>query len=209
MRVLIRSLALGASVMMAAALPAALAQTTSLKGSDLAEALRQGGYVIYFRHFETGRDTPDQVTAEVGDCWTQRNLNVAGFQQAQAIGRSFHRLRIPVSRVVASPFCRAWQSADLAFGRHERIDALKLPPAKDYSPAQIELMRDGLMPFLAMAPAAGTNLVIMAHDDNLPAAGGPDLPRQGDAVILKPDGGGGFAVVAQLAPDAWAKLARR
>jgi phosphohistidine phosphatase SixA len=179
-----------------------------LASQKLASDLRAGGYVIYFRHFETGRDTPDQVTADINQCRTQRNINVEGFRQAQRVSDAFAHARIPVARVVASPFCRAWQSADLAFGRHERIDGLKLPPAKDYTPAQKEEMRKALLPFLTSRVAAGSNLVIMGHDDNLPAAGGPELKRQGDAVIMKPDEKGGFSVIAELKVSDWKKLSK-
>ena len=166
-------------------------------------ALKSGGYVVYFRHFETGQDFADQVTADITNCWTQRRVNAAGFRDAQRIGKFFYDQNIPVGRVVASPFCRTWQSADLAFGRHERIDALKILPFKDYSPEQNAVMKAGVMPFIAATPAAGTNTIVMAHDDNLTAAGGPLLDVQGEAAILKPDGKDGFAVVARLKPDQW------
>ncbi len=96
----------------------------------------------------------------------------------------------------------------MAFGRHERIDALKILPAKDYSPEENAVMKAGLLPFVATAPAAGTNVVVMAHDDNLTAAGGPLLEVQGEAAVIKPDGKGGFTTVARIKPDQWTLLAK-
>jgi hypothetical protein len=177
-----------------------------LKGRALLDELKKGGYVIYFRHFETGQDYADQVTADITNCWTQRRLNTQGFRDAQRIGKFIYDQKIAISRVVASPFCRTWQSADLAFGRHERIDVLKILPSKDYTPEQNAVMKDGVMPFLATIPAAGTNVVVMAHDDNLTAAGGPLLDIQGEAAIIKPDGKGSFDIVARLRPDRWTLL---
>ena len=173
------------------------------------EAIRQGGYTLYFRHFETGADTADQHVATLTNCASQRQLNARGARQAIEVREAFVALKIPVGDVLASPFCRAWQSADLAFGRHTRIDGLKLPPSKDYTEADKRAMRDALLPLLAKAPAAGTNTVIMAHDDNIPAAGGPEIKTQGEVVVIKPDGKGGFVVVAQIKPGYWRKAAGR
>lgn len=180
-----------------------------LKGKALVDALKQGGHVIYFRHFETGADTADQHLATLGQCATQRQLNESGARQAVRMRDAYVALAIPVGEVLASPFCRAWQSADLAFGRHTLNDGLKLPPSKDYTDADKRAMRDVLVPLLAKEPPRGTNTVIMAHDDNMPAAGGPEIKTQGEAVIVKPDGRGGFTVVAILKPGRWTSLARQ
>jgi hypothetical protein len=176
-----------------------------LKGKALLAALKSGGHVIYFRHFETGADFADQVTADIDNCWTQRNVNAQGLRDAQRIGKFIYDQKIPVGRVVASPFCRTRHSADLAFGRYERIEALKILPFKDYTPEHNAAMKTALMPFVA-PPADGKNTVIMAHDDNLVAAGGPLLDVQGEAAVLKPDDKGGFTVIGRLKPDQWRLL---
>jgi hypothetical protein len=201
-----RALGLAALIVLALAVSGRAMAAGELKGKALLAALKSGGYVVYFRHFETGQDYADQVTADVANCWTQRRINAAGFRDAQRIGKFFYDQKIPVGRVVASPFCRTWQSADLAFGRHERIDALKILPSKDYTPEQNAVMKAGLLPYIAVPPADGTNVIVMAHDDNLVAAGGPLLDVQGEAAVLKPDGKDGFTVVARLKPDQWTVL---
>jgi hypothetical protein len=184
------------------------AYAQELKGKALLAALKSGGHVIYFRHFETGADFADQVTADIDNCWTQRNVNAQGLRDAQRIGKFIYDQKIPIGRVVASPFCRTRHSADLAFGRYERIDALKILPSKDYTPEQNAVMKAALMPFIA-PPADNKNTVIMAHDDNLVAAGGPLLDVQGEAAVLKPDDKGGFTVVGRLKPDQWRLLAAK
>lgn len=198
-------LALGATLMLTSA---AQAEAQVLKGKALVEALQKGGYTLYFRHYETGADYADQHTATLGQCGTQRQLNAKGAQQAIAVRDAFTKLKIPVDEVLASPFCRAWQAADLSFGRHTKVEGLKLPPSKDYTEADKATMRDTLVPLLAKAPTSGSNRVIMAHDDNMPAAGGPEIKTQGEVVIVKPDGKGGFTVIAQVKPGAWSNLAR-
>lgn len=88
-----------------------------LNKKDLLKVLRQGGYIIYIRHGQTERDYADQVTAEMGNCATQRPLSEVGWQQAKAIGQAFKKYAIPYDQVFSSQYCRAWQTADLAFGR--------------------------------------------------------------------------------------------
>jgi phosphohistidine phosphatase SixA len=196
----------GAAVSLAmAASPFAAEQ---LAGRKLVEALKTGGYVIYFRHFETGADTPDQHLATYDDCTTQRQLNETGVRDAVRVRDAFVKLGVPVGEVLSSPFCRSWQSADLSFGRHRTVDGLKLPPSKDYTDADKAAMKATLLPLLAATPPAGRNLVVMGHDDHMPAAGGPEMKTQGEAVIVRPDGKGGFLVVAQVQPWFWRAAAQ-
>ncbi|RPJ37259.1 MAG: hypothetical protein EHM21_18245, partial [Chloroflexi bacterium] len=88
-----------------------------LCGTAVIEALRSGCYVIYFRHAATDPIPDDANPVVLDDCSTQRNLSAAGQAQAGEIGLAFQRLGIPVGRVLASPFCRALDTARLAFGR--------------------------------------------------------------------------------------------
>lgn len=178
----------------------------TLSGADLVNALRQGGYVIYFRHAQTETDYADQVSAKMGDCSTQRMLSEAGWQQARTIGKAFQDLKIPVGQVYSSEYCRAWQTADLAFGRYEKRAALNFPPAEDYTEAQVNQMREAVMPMLTAPPASGTNTVIVGHDDVFEAATGIYPEPQGVAYIVKPNGQGGFEIVANLLAEEWAQL---
>ena len=53
--------------------------------------LRQGGFVIFFRHGETGRVSFDRPTAVMGDCSTQRNLNNIGRARSASSARTSRR----------------------------------------------------------------------------------------------------------------------
>ncbi|OWY68164.1 histidine phosphatase family protein [cyanobacterium TDX16] len=179
-----------------------------LSGKQLLNALQNGGYVIYFRHAQTEKDYADQVSAKMGDCSTQRMLSEVGWQQSRTIGQAFEALKIPVGQVYSSEYCRAWQTADIAFGRTEKRAALNFPPAEDYTEAQKAQMRTAVMPFLTTTPADGTNTVIVGHDDVFDAATGIYPEPQGVAYIVKPDGKGKFELVANMLPEEWAKMAQ-
>ena len=85
-------------------------------GRDLVARLRQGGHVIFIRHAAT-EATQDDPRPDLADPSTQRNLSAAGRNQARQLGRAIRRLRIPVGTVLASPYARTRETAELAFGR--------------------------------------------------------------------------------------------
>lgn len=178
-----------------------------ISGAALVNALKKGGYVIYFRHAQTEKDYADQINAQMGDCSTQRMLSAAGWQQARSIGAAFTALAIPVGQVYSSEYCRAWQTADLAFGRHETNARLNFLPFEEYTEAQMTQMRTAVMPLLTAAPAPGTNTVIVGHDDVLEAAVGIYPEPQGIAYILKADGQN-VEVIANVEAQEWETLQR-
>jgi phosphohistidine phosphatase SixA len=175
------------------------------KRSDdqLIRDVQGGGYVVYIRHAQTEKDYADQITAEMGDCSTQRTLSEAGWREARAIGAAFTVHQIPVGKVISSEYCRAWQTADLAFGRHVKSPALNFEPAEEYSDTQIAAMRDRTRPYLATLPETGFNTVIVGHDDPFEAATGIYPQPMGVAFVVRPDGQGGFEIVGNIAPNAW------
>lgn len=174
-------------------------------GAALVSALRQGGLVIYFRHADTGPAYQEQGV-DLNRCETQRNLNDKGRAEAKQVGEQFKRLGFPVGDVFSSEFCRCKETAELAFGRYT-VDPLltgvsrspEAAPARDRAIAALKKM-------LATTPRAGTNTVLVSHGYNLWDADGFHLGTQGEAVIYRPDGKGGYALVARLTPSEWALL---
>ena len=52
------------------------------------------------------------------------------------------------------------------------------------------------------------NTVLVGHDDVFEAATGIYPEPQGVAYVLKPDGQGGFEILANMMPEDWALLPR-
>jgi phosphohistidine phosphatase SixA len=179
-----------------------------LSGAELLDALESGGLVNFIRHAETEQDYADQVSAVMGDCSTQRPLSEAGWQQARAIGKALEALRIPLGEVYSSEYCRAWQTADLAFGRYRKTPDLNFEPAENYSDEQIAAMRERMAVQLAALPKEGVNTVLVGHDDPFEAATGIYPEPMGVTFVVKPSGDGHFTVLAHLAPEEWAELSR-
>jgi phosphohistidine phosphatase SixA len=173
--------------------------------ADLLSLLRDGGLIVFLRHAETGSASPDQALAVPGECESQRNLNETGRAQSLEIGAAFRDLGIPVTRVLASPFCRTMETATLAFGKAEPEPALTLPRHVDAAARQA--MGAALLGLLPAAPPLG-NWVLVGHSYHIIAAGGPPPQPQGAAAILRPLGEGRFTVLAQIPPSGWRDLER-
>ena len=170
----------------------------------LIAALKSGGHVIYLRHTSTESDYADQITADPANCASQRVLSEKGWTQARDIGQAVQRLHIPVDEVISSEYCRAWQTADLAFGHYSKTAALNFEPAETYTDAQLARMRNRVSPLInAPLVAGGGNRVIVGHDDPFEAVTGIYPEPQGVAYLLRPDGAGSFTVLGHIDPDAW------
>ena len=189
----------------------ALAAVTLIQSSSAAElhnqqmlaALKSGGYVVYLRHAITDTTKSDRDPVTFGDCSTQRPLSDSGRDLARTIGRAVASRGIRIDRVLTSPYCRAEETASLAF---PEVKAKPLPVLA-YSlamPKDQALKAAGeLKMMLAATPAPGMNTVIVSHTSNLKEAAGIWPRKEGGAVVFHPDGKGGFSLVGTVDPDAF------
>jgi phosphohistidine phosphatase SixA len=177
------------------------------RGERLVSALRRGGHVIYFRHTATDWGQDDEDPVVFSDCGTQRNLSSEGRRQARAIGDAIERLDIPVGGVLSSPYCRAIDTARLAFGR-VRPDA-GLENLASASDAEREARTNRLRRLLSVRPGGETNRVLSGHGYNIQAVVDGTGSQEGDAEIFRPGRGNRLALVATVTPAEWGELAER
>ncbi len=71
---------------------------------------KNGANVIFLRH-ALAPGTGDPTNFDIGDCKTQRNLNVHGRAQARAIGNYFKEHQIYLSTILTSEWCRCRDTA--------------------------------------------------------------------------------------------------
>src|SRR5262245_58461005 len=90
-------------------------QTPDLK--TLAAQLKQGGYVIVFRHGATNRDQADTDPFNFDNVAKQRLLSDKGWEVAQQVGAAYRKLGIPLGEVYTSRFNRAVETGKLVSGR--------------------------------------------------------------------------------------------
>lgn len=179
------------------------AQTADeLAGPALVAALRGGGYILFFRHASTDFGQSDERMSGYEDCALQRNLTDQGRAEARAIGADLRALGIPVGDVLASPFCRAMETAQLIFGRARAAPAVRGGPAQPESPERYAALRE----LLSKRVPRGANVAIVSHGNPFRAvAGGPYL-AEGEAAVIEPREEYGFRVVARVRSDEWRAL---
>ena len=183
-----------------------------LEGGALVEALRKGGYTIYFRHAETDWSNDDNVGG-MGD-WTScdpgrmRQLSAKGRETARRIGAAIRKLGIPVGRVLSSEYCRAAETARrMGLGQVVTTRNLMNMRVADYMGGD-EAVATRAREVIATPPPAGTNTVIAAHGNLMRAATGHYV-GEGGAGIFRPDGKGSFTFIAEVTPEQWTRLAGR
>lgn len=193
----------------ALALPA-MAQTAApavepkpaLTDAELLALVRAGGLVVYFRHTATDFSRDDRAMRDHDDCANQRPLSPLGRTQARTIGAEWKRLKIPVGTVLASPYCRTREVAQLAFGRYQRSDDVRGGPVEDGADRYAGLKR-----LLSTSPQpASANLVISSHGNPYQAVVGAPYLAEDEASIIRPLGEGRWEVLARLKADEWARL---
>ena len=168
----------------------------ALGHSELASALRKGGYVIYFRHTSTDFSKTDSGMKNYTDCANQRLLSEAGRQSAREIGQRIEALKLPAGEVLASPMCRTMDTARQMFRSVTPNNAMREGESGDYP---------GLKALLAGPVAPGGNRWLVGHGIPFRAVAGAPHLAEGEAAVLKPEGTR-WRVLARLQPQDWAAL---
>ncbi len=183
----------------------------TLSDQALIGAIQQGGYNLYFRHEATNWSQQDAVHQK--DDWQScdgsriRQLSEQGRERAKRTGQAMRSLNIPVSEVLASPYCRTMETA-------RQLDLGYVQPSNDVINMRVAEYFGGRGSVIATArellarwPASGSNRVIVAHG-NVAQAATPVYPDEGEMVIFKPHGKGQFTFVGRITPDRWIELSQ-
>jgi broad specificity phosphatase PhoE len=127
------------------------------------------------------------------DCSTQRNLSEEGRSHARRIGEAFRLHKVPVERVLTSPWCRCVETASLAFGTAEILSALSnLFGRSENRQKQLEELTA-----LVSERRAGGNLVMVTHGSTILAL--TRIPvNMGEIMVLTPQGEGRFALAGRF-----------
>ena len=200
-----RWVACALALLFCAALPLLAAEppSESLTGAALLDELKSGGLILYFRHTSTDFGQNDDAMSGYEDCARQRNLTDHGRDEARRIGEAVKRLGIPIGDVLASPFCRTRETAQLIFGRETVSAAVRGGPARPGNGDRYAELRE----ILSTPPQAGTNLAIASHGNPFHAVTDTQYLAEGEAAVIRPLGAQGFRIVARIPKDGWDALA--
>jgi len=185
-----------------------LAQTVDMKA--LADTLKQGGYVIVFRHGATNRDQADTDPLNHDNVSKQRLLSEGGRELARQVGESFKALNIPIGKVYTSKFNRAVETGRL-------IGGTEVTPSLDFTegglvvtPIENDRRAEALRKMAATPPENGQNTLVVTHKPNILDAFGKDWfeVKEGEASIFRPNGTGKAVPIARVQAIEWVKAAK-
>lgn len=146
------------------------------------QALRAGA-VVLFRHANApGVGDPPGFRLE--DCSTQRNLDDTGREQARRIGRRFTERGIDVGSVVTSQWCRARETANLAFPGAGRVRDEPAFNSFFGEPDRRSPQTERARAIIAGWRGPGA-LVITTHQVNITALTG-ETTSSADGVVVRP-----------------------
>jgi len=191
-----------AGVYLAAFLAAFVSLSWAQPDAALLKQLREGGYVLYLRHTSTDFSRNDANMKSYADCANQRNLTDKGRDEARAVGEHIKRLGIPIGTVLASPFCRTMETAQLAFGKAQPMNEVRGGPARPDDPSRYDPLRKLLGGYVPK----GENLVISSHGNPFHAVAGPPYLAEGEIAVVRPQGDSRFAIVGKIRVEDWQLL---
>jgi len=185
----------------------AFAQTVDLKA--LVVELKQGGYVIVFRHGATNRDQADTDPLNFDNIAQQRLLSEKGKEVAKQVGEAFKRLEIPLGRVYTSKFNRAVETGKLLSGSEVMPSLDVTEGGLVVTPIENDRRAEALKKMAGTTPEAGKNTLIVTHKPNIVDAFGKDWfdVKEGEASVFKPDASGKAAFVTRVQAVDWIKAA--
>ncbi|MBV8512554.1 MAG: histidine phosphatase family protein [Xanthobacteraceae bacterium] len=186
----------------------AAAPLSAADESELANALRAGGFVILVRHGATFPDQADTDPFHPDNIAAQRNLNDKGKALAKAFGEGLRQIGAPVGNVYTSLFNRAYETAVLAGFTNIEKTADITEGGLVVSPNENNRRAEALRKMLGATPKPGTNTVIITHKPNIVDALGKDWfdVKEGEASIFRPENGS-YHLVARVQMDEWPRLA--
>ncbi len=152
------------------------------------------GSVVLMRH-AVAPGVGDPSGFRLDDCGTQRNLSEDGRQQARRTGAAFRARSVQVGAVWSSQWCRARETADLAFAglRVDQAVFNSFFGLPDSAPEQTRAAQA-----LLTAWRGPQVLVVVTHQVNITALTGI-VPASGEAVVVLPVAQG-LTVLGRITP---------
>jgi phosphohistidine phosphatase SixA len=177
--------------------------------------LKQGGYVVVFRHGATDESQKDVYPFRFEDMKAQRQLNEKGRETARTIGASLKELGIPIGEIYTSRLNRAVETGKL-IGAHDVTPKDELTDSGAGSASSManpegnnEKLGRALRELALSKATANANLLIVTHKTNVTDAFGKTYAdiQEGEALVFRPTKSA-LEFVARVKADDWAKVPR-
>ena len=178
---------------------------------ELIASLKQGGFVLIFRHTATDDSQKDVYPFKFDDMSAQRQLSEKGRDMARQIGAAVKELAVPIGDVYTSRLNRAVEAGKLISGREVKpVDALT-----DSSNASASGMANptganakagqAVRQLVDAPPKAGTNTFLVTHKTNIADAFGKDTGdvQEGEAFVYRASDSGPATFAGRIKSADW------
>ncbi|MBR0783515.1 histidine phosphatase family protein [Bradyrhizobium iriomotense] len=192
-----------------------ISQRATADTSELIASLKQGGYVLVFRHTATDDGQKDVYPFRFDDMSAQRQLSEKGRDMARQIGAAIQERAIPIGDVYTSRLNRAIEAGKLISGREVKpVDALT-----DSSNASASGMANptganaragqAVRQLVDTPPKAGTNTFLVTHKTNIADAFGKEAGdvQEGEAFVYRASGSGSATFAGRIKAADWSAKA--
>jgi phosphohistidine phosphatase SixA len=177
----------------------------------LVSSLKDGGYVIVFRHGATDDSQKDVYPFKFDDMSAQRQLSEKGRGLARELGAALKKLGVPIGEVYTSRLNRAVETGKLLGGKEvapvdELTDsgagsasAMANPDGKNAKAGR------AVRELINAPPKPGVNNLAVTHKTNVADAFGKEFSdiREGEALVYKTSSSGPAALVARVQANEW------
>ena len=190
---------------------AAISGHATADTAELITSLKQGGYVLIFRHTATDDSQKDVYPFKFDDMSAQRQLSEKGRDAARQIGAALRDLAIPIGDIYTSRLNRAVEAGKLISGREVKpVDALT-----DSSNASASGMANptganakagqAVRQLVDAPPQAGTNTVLVTHKTNIADAFGKEAGdvQEGEAFVYRASSSGPATFAGRIKLADW------
>ena len=190
---------------------AAISGHATADTAELIPSLKQGGYVLIFRHTATDDSQKDVYPFKFDDMSAQRQLSEKGRDMARQIGAALKDLTIPIGDIYTSRLNRAVEAGKLISGREVKpVDTLT-----DSSNASASGMANptganakagqAVRQLVDAPPKAGTNTVLVTHKTNIADAFGKEAGdvQEGEAFVYKASSSGSATFAGRIKLADW------
>ncbi|MFM9949841.1 MAG: histidine phosphatase family protein [Saprospiraceae bacterium] len=162
--------------------------------APLFKSIREGGYVLYFRHTNATLGA-DNFNSTLPEWWKScdqtvaRQLSDAGRQEARDLGSAFKNMNCTFGTVIASEFCRCRQTAELM----ETGATITTSPAMTFTVYGEDGRYERTIALANEQPITDRPILFMAH--SFPVNGpGPAL-QMGDMAVYQQHAGDSVQLV--------------
>ena len=160
------------------------------------KALAQGGHVILVRHAAISNHAKALALDPNGNCANEENLSDQGRAQATRLKSMLDRAGVKFDLVLSSPYCRAKETAHLAFGR-AAVDT-NLTALENGTQEQALARTKAINELLAGRLGRGS-VAMVTHRPNIDALT-LELVDEGEAIVARIQPGGELDVIGRIKP---------